>query len=78
MSMPPSKSTLSNEAFNRCLQIAIDYLAQHGSIRNRQLREVTGITYDQAIHFFNRAIEANRLVRKGKGSGTYYVGGVAQ
>jgi predicted HTH transcriptional regulator len=78
MSKSQSRSTLSDEAYERCLQIAVEYVARNQTIRNRQLREVTGISYDQAIYFFNRAIGSNRLVRKGTGSSTYYVGGVAQ
>ena len=78
MNKSPSRTTLSDEAYERCLQIAFDYLAQNQSIRNRQLREVSDITYDQAIYFFNRATEDHRLVRMGKSSGTYYVRGAAQ
>ena len=78
MNKSPSRRTLSDETYERCLQIAFDYVAQNQSIRNRQLREVAHITYDQAIYFFNRATEDKRLVRKGKNSGTYYVLGAVQ
>jgi hypothetical protein len=73
MNRSTSRTILSNEDYKRCLQIALEYVEQHQSIRNRQLRVATGINYDQAIAFFNRAIKANHLIRQGKGSGTYYV-----
>lgn len=69
---------LSEEAYARCLQIAIGYVAEFGSIRNREIREVAGISYDQAIHFFNRAIAEKHLERKGKASGTHYVRSASQ
>jgi hypothetical protein len=75
MKESPSRTTLSDDDYERCLQIAVEYVAQHQSIRNRQLRAATGLNYDQAITFFNRAMKANRLIREGKGSGTYYVKG---
>jgi len=75
MNESSSRSTLSNDDYERCLQIAVEYMAQHQSIRNRQLRAITSLSYDQAIAFFNRAIEDNHIIRQGKGSGTYYVKG---
>jgi hypothetical protein len=73
MNESPSQTTLSDEDYERCLQIAVEYVAQHQSIRNRQLRVATGLNYDQVITFFNRAIKTNHLIRKGKGSCTHYV-----
>ena len=49
------------------------FLAENKTIRNQQLREITGIGYDQAIAFFNRATTEKRLLRKGVSSGTHYV-----
>jgi hypothetical protein len=51
----------------------IAFLKKKPSIRNRELREVAGIDYDQAITFFNRAILEKSLVREGKFSGTHYI-----
>ncbi len=76
MNESPSRTNLTNDDYERCLQIAVEYVAQHQSIRNRQLRAASGLGYDQVIAFFNRAIKARHLIRKGKGSGTYYVKGV--
>jgi len=42
-------------------------------IRNRDIRELTSIGYDQAISLFNRAVAEKKLRRQGSGSGTRYV-----
>jgi len=55
------------------MAVAGSYLKTNSGIRNRDIREVASIGYDQAIHFFNRAIAEKRLVREGSGSGTRYV-----
>ena len=49
------------------------HLRMNHSIRNTSLRELTGLNYDQAIRFFNRAIGEGVLVRRGKAAGTHYV-----
>jgi len=66
-------TTLTDDHFAACLKIVVSYLAMNQRIRNRDVRRIAGIGYDQAIHFFNRAISENRLSRQGSGSGTYYV-----
>ena len=68
-----SRTKLSEDTFRRCMDGALCFLRQHASIRNRELREVSGIGYDQAVAFFNRAILEKRLVRKGSTSGTHYI-----
>ena len=68
-----SRTTLSDETYERCLSATVEYLKTVPLIRNRDLRAITKIEYDQAITFFNRAIEEERLQRKGKASGTHYV-----
>jgi hypothetical protein len=67
------RTRLSDAQFERCMRIAVDYLESNTRIRNRDIRTVASIGYDQAIHFFNRAIAEKRLVREGSGSGTSYV-----
>jgi len=49
------------------------FLSKNKTIRNRQLREIAGIGYDQAIAFFHRAVTEKRLLRNGVSSGTHYV-----
>ncbi len=68
-----SRTTLSDETYERCLNATVEYLKTMPFIRNRDLRAITKIEYDQAITFFNRAMEENRLQRKGRASGTHYV-----
>ena len=64
---------LSDSQFEECMGIAQNYLKSNPFIRNRDIRAISSIGYDQAIHFFNRAIAEKRLNREGKGSGTRYV-----
>ena len=64
---------LSNEQYVLCWDVTHAFVIKNGKIRNKQLREVAGIGYDQAIAFFKRAVNENRLVRQGTGSGTHYL-----
>jgi hypothetical protein len=68
-----SRTKLSEETFTRCMDTALVFLRTNPSIRNSKLREITGIEYDQAITFFNRAILEKCLVRKGHASATHYI-----
>ena len=68
-----SPTRLSDLQFEECMGIALHYLKSNPFIRNRDIRAVAAIGYDQAIHFFNRAITEKRLTREGSGSGTRYV-----
>jgi hypothetical protein len=68
-----SRTTLSDETYERCLSATVEYLKTVPFIRNRDLRAITRIEYDQAITFFNRALEEELLQRRGKASGTHYV-----
>ena len=76
MNSPSDKNSptkLSDSHFEECMGVALNFLKANASIRNRDIRDVAAIGYDQAIHFFNRAIAEKRLIRKGSGSGTHYV-----
>lgn len=64
---------LTKEQYVRSWNLAEAYLEKHGRIRNKQMREISGIGYDQAIGFFKRATGEKRIVRKGTSSGTHYV-----
>lgn len=64
---------LKNEQFARCWKVAREFVVKNGSIRNKQLRKITGIGYDQAIDFFKRAVSEKHLLRQGSGGGTRYV-----
>ena len=64
---------LSETSYQGCLEASIRFLKLHKSIRNRDIRDISGITYDQAIYFFNRAVAERWVVRKGVGGGTRYL-----
>ncbi len=63
---------LTNEQFESCWKVAKEFLSKNIMIRNQQLREITGMGYDQAISFFNRAIAEQCLLRKCASSSTHY------
>ena len=67
-----SMAMISDEERTKCELHMEQYLARNPSITNRELRALTGISYDQAITFFNAMIANGRLVRIGKSSGTKY------
>ena len=67
------RSTLTEDQIRHVAQIAMRYLEQHGSINNKALRGLSGITYDQATYFFNRMLQEGRLLRTGRTAGTRYV-----
>jgi hypothetical protein len=66
------RTTLDNDTYLRCLKGAKAWLKDARAIRNRELRELTGINYDQAIKFFSRAADEGVLERHGQGGGTHY------
>ena len=65
-------ASLTSEEAASCERHMIQYLVTHPSITNRELRALTGVSYDQAISFFNIMVVTGRLVRVGKASGTRY------
>lgn len=65
----PTKVEISDAMKDRVYK----FIKKTGSINNRQCRELLGISYDQAIHFFNQMVENNELKREGKASATKYV-----
>ena len=66
-------TTLTSEQYARCWRLAEAFLEKHASIRNKQMREISGIGYDQAIGFFKKAVIEKRLTRRGTSSATHYV-----
>jgi hypothetical protein len=67
------RTKLTDSEYKRCLKVVERSLRTNQSIRNRELREATGMNYDQAIAFFKRATSERRLVRRGSAGGTRYV-----
>ncbi len=74
-SLPPgqNRTKLTKTEYARVLKLVSRYLKARGCIRNRELRKLAGIGYDQAIHFFNTAISQKHLVREGSTSGCRYI-----
>ena len=66
-------NTLSDDEMQRVEQLVREYLDSHESIRNYQLREISGLVSEQASCFFNRMFESAKLKRIGVYSGTRYV-----
>jgi hypothetical protein len=67
------RTTLDNDTYVGCLKSVKTWLKSAPTIQNRELRELTGVNYDQAIKFFARAVEERILKRRGRSSGTHYV-----
>ena len=67
------KTKLTVEEFEQAQDLVRRYLADHPAVNNTGFRTLTGFNYDQAIHFFARAIDQGILERIGKSSGTKYI-----
>ncbi len=67
------RSTLTEDQIRHVEQIAMRYLEKKLSINNKELRGLSGITYDQATYFFNRLLKEGKLLRTGRTAGTRYV-----
>ena len=68
-----SRTRLDHVQYEYCLEKVSAFLKNNRSIRNRELREIASVGYDQAIDFFTKALKAKRLVRLGTGSSTAYL-----
>lgn len=71
--MKESKNTLSDKEMATVAAAARNHIETTGSIKNSELRALTGINYDQAIWFFNQMIEQGMLIRVGVASSTKYL-----
>jgi hypothetical protein len=68
------KSTTFTEAeYHRAARLTLRYLRREPFINNSALRDLTGLNYDQAIHFFSRIVSEGALRRIGKAAGTRYI-----
>jgi hypothetical protein len=68
----PGRTYLSDIVYRQTLKAAARHLRTGGRLRNKNLRALAGLNYDQAIKFFNRAVAEGALVRIGRSSGTHY------
>lgn len=66
------KTVLNAGEISQLIKLVRNYLKTNPAINNRTLRAISGINYDQAIHFFNHTIETKLLLREGKNSGIKY------
>jgi hypothetical protein len=67
------RTLLDEKTYRDCLKIVREYLRDHEAVRNRDVRRLTGVNYDQAIKFFARCTEEQRLDRRGNRGTTHYV-----
>ena len=70
--MSKSRRTIDEQEFAEALRRVKQFLMKESSINNRKLRDLTGVNSDQAIAFFNMAIERGVLQRRGRAAGTHY------
>jgi hypothetical protein len=71
-SMATSRTKLTKDELTEIAYVVKKYLSTNQFINNRTLRSLTGIGYDQAIHFFGVMVRERRLEKIGQGSGTRY------
>lgn len=69
---PISRTKLSEADILLVWEQVCEFLKTHPFITNRTLRALSGINYDQAIHFFGYMVEQGELSREGKSSGVKY------
>jgi hypothetical protein len=67
------RTSLEDDQYRAALKKVTLFLKSNDRITNAILRGETGLNYDQAIKFFNRAIGDGVLERRGRASGTHYV-----
>jgi hypothetical protein len=63
---------LSKEEVNKLKTLLLQFFSDNDCITNRKLRELYGITYDQAIYFFGQMIKENIVNRLGTTSSIHY------
>jgi hypothetical protein len=68
----PGRTHLSDAVYRQALNVAIRHLRTDGALKNKNIRTLAGLNYDQAIKFFNRAVAEGALVRVGRSGGTHY------
>jgi predicted HTH transcriptional regulator len=57
------------------LDTVLGYVEKHGSITNRECREILGVSYDHAIKLLGGLASTGLLKRTGSSSSTKYVRG---
>jgi hypothetical protein len=65
--------TLDEAKYKSAVEMLHSHFRIGTTITNRQLRTLTGITYDQAIRCLGRMCAEGILQRRGRGGGIHYV-----
>jgi hypothetical protein len=60
------------EQVSKAQEKLVGYLETHPSITNRQMRAMSGLSYDQCIAFFNEMVRLGIVARNGQRGGTSY------
>jgi predicted HTH transcriptional regulator len=71
-------ATHEDAEYRRCLAAAMEFVRIHEAIRNRDLRQIADVGYDQATRILSRAVKEGALQRVGSGSGTRYILGMPE
>jgi hypothetical protein len=66
-------TTVTDQQYGMAVRLVDEFLSGHDSIRNRQLRAVSHLSYDQVIQVLGRMCSERRIEKRGSGGGTYYV-----
>jgi predicted HTH transcriptional regulator len=67
------RTKLTEDDLTRVQRVVFAHLKTHESITNRVLREITSVTYDQAIFFFGQMLKRKALKKIGTSSATRYI-----
>lgn len=68
-----TRTKLSEEEITKVKTLLLQYFTDNDYITNRELRDLSGISYDQAIYFFRQMINQNIVNRLGTKSNTHYI-----
>lgn len=66
-------TSLTETQMERVERLVKQFLKTSPYITNRILRQIAGVSYDQAIFFFNTMVREKRLKRIGVASGIKYL-----
>ena len=66
-------TTLNDDEIEEVKKSVLIYLRDHEYITNRLLRDLSGVTYDQAIYFFKQMMHQGILKREGITTNIRYI-----
>ena len=68
-----SATTLNTDEIEEVKKSVLIYFQDHDYITNRLLRDLSGVTYDQAIYFFKQMMNHGILKREGITTNIRYI-----